>query len=226
MVKKDLIEKSPMRKLEKALGGGLASGEVGVVTAKKGVGKTSVLVQFGLDKLLQDLPVVHIAFSQAVDYSIIWYNDMFDELAKKKSLDNAAETKAQVISKRVILNFNQDIVRTAQIIKTIRALSEGGSKPAVVMIDDFNFAKALPDAIKEMKAFAKEMNLSVWYTADAGDDSAVNENLKRYADEFDIILTLEHEGDYVKIKALKEHDKTEVDTDSKFDAKTMLLSEK
>ena len=40
MLKEDLIEKSPMRKLEKALGGGLAAGEVGVVTSKKGVGKT------------------------------------------------------------------------------------------------------------------------------------------------------------------------------------------
>ena len=35
MLKEDLIEKSPMRKLEKALGGGLAAGEVGVVTSKK-----------------------------------------------------------------------------------------------------------------------------------------------------------------------------------------------
>lgn len=225
MIKKDLIEKSPMRKLEKALGGGLVAGEVGVVTSKKGVGKTSVLVQFGLDKLLQDSPVVHIAFSQTVDYSIVWYNDMFDELAKKKNLDNANEIKSQIISKRIILNFNQDTVRTTQIIKTIRALSEGGSKPSVVMIDDFDFSKALPEAIKEMKSFAKEMGLAVWYTGESGSDG-IDESLKRYVDEFDIILNLEHKGDYVIINAIKEHSNKDCKTDSKFDSKTMLLSEK
>ncbi|AGT44032.1 hypothetical protein [Treponema pedis] len=227
MIKKDLIEKSPMRKLEKALNGGLTVGEVGVVTSKKGVGKTSILVQFGLDKLLQDLPVVHISFSQHVDYAITWYNDMFDELAKKKSLENAQEVKSQIIAKRIVLNFNQDTVRTSQIIKTIRALSEGGSKPSVIMIDDFNFAKALPEAVKEMKAFAKEMGVAVWYTAAADVQTCeIDESLKRYEEDLDIMLHLEHVGDYVKIKALKERGNKNVETDSKFDAKTMLLSEK
>ncbi len=227
MTRNDLVEKSPMRKLEASLGGGLKAGEVGVVTSKKGVGKTSILVQLGLDKLLQDLPVVHISFSQHVDYAITWYSDMFDELAKKKSLDNAKDVKSQVISKRIILNFNQDTVRSAQIIKTIRALSEGGSKPSVVMIDDFVFAKALPDAMKEMKNFAKDAGVEVWYTAAADVQTcAIDESLKRYVDDFDIMLYLEHIGDYVRIKALKEHGNTNVQTDSRFDAKTMLLSEK
>lgn len=227
MTKNDLVEKSPVRRLEKSLGGGLKAGEVGVVTSKKGVGKTSILVQLGLDKLLQDEPVVHISFSQHVDYAITWYNDMFDELAKKKNLENASEIKNHLISKRIVLNFNQDTVRTAQIMKTVRALSEGGSKLSVVMIDDFNFAKALPEALKEMKAFAKEMDLAIWYTASA--DAVrpeIDESLKRYIDDIDILLYLENIGDFVQIKALKEHGKTDSATNSKFDAKTMLLTEK
>jgi len=227
MLKEDLIEKSPMRKLEKALGGGLAAGEVGVVTSKKGVGKTSILLQFGLDKLLQDKPVVHISFSQHVDYAITWYNDMFNELAKKKNLGNAQEVKAQAFAKRIVLNFNQDTVRTTQILKTIRALSEGGSKPSVVMIDDFNFAKALPEAMKAMKAFAKEMDVAVWYTAAADVASfEIDESLKKYIDDIDVLLYLENDGDFVRIKALKEHGNGASDTGSSFDAKTMLLSEK
>lgn len=227
MIKKDLIEKSPMRKLEKALGGGLKLGEVGVVTSKKGVGKTSVLVQLGLDKLMQDKPVVHISFSQHVDYAITWYNDMFDELAKKKNLEDAQEVKSEIISKRIVLNFNQDTVRTTQIMKTIRALSEGGSKPSLVMIDDFNFGKALPEALREMKAFAKEMELAVWYTASADVASCkIDESLSKYIDDIDILLYLENDNEFVKIVALKEHEKTNVDTGAKLETKTMLLSEK
>ncbi len=227
MKKSDLVEKSPMRRLEKALGGGLKAGEIGVVSSKKGVGKTSILVQFGLDKLLQDEPVVHISFSQHVDYAITWYNDMFDELAKKKNLENASEIKSQMIAKRIVLNFNQDTVRTSQIMKTIKALSEGGSKLSIIMIDDFNFAKALPGAVKEMKTFAKEMDLAIWYTASADvENCGIDESLKRYIQDIDILLYLEHDGEFVQIKTLQEHGKTGTETDSKFDAKTMLLSEK
>ncbi len=227
MIKEDLISKSPMRKLEKALGGGLAVGEVGVVTSRRGVGKTSILVQLGLDKLMQDRSIVHISFSQHVDYAIAWYSDIFDELAKKKNLEKAEEVKSAAFSKRIILNFNQETVRTSQIIKTIRALSEGGSKPSLVTIDDFDFSKALPEAMKELKAFAKEMELAVWYTAAADvQESKIAGSLDRYIDDIDILLYLEHKGDFVNIKTLKEHSKGESDTGSKFDAKTMLLSEK
>ena len=58
MVKEDLIERSAVRNFEKALGGALQPGEVGIVTAKRGVGKTSMLVQLGLDQLLQGKPIM------------------------------------------------------------------------------------------------------------------------------------------------------------------------
>ena len=49
----ELIKKSPMRKFESSLSGGLKYGEVGVITAEKGAGKSSLLVQLGLDQLLK-----------------------------------------------------------------------------------------------------------------------------------------------------------------------------
>ena len=49
----ELIKKSPMRKFESNLRGGLKYGEVGVITAEKGAGKSSLLVQLGLDQLLK-----------------------------------------------------------------------------------------------------------------------------------------------------------------------------
>ncbi len=227
MIKEDLISKSPMRKLENALGGGLAVGEVGVVTSRKGVGKTSVLVQLGLDKLMQGEHVVHISFSQHVDYAITWYSDIFDELAKKKNLENANEVKKEAFAKRIILNFNQDRIRASQIIHTLKALFEGGEKPSIIMVDDFDFSKALPEAMKEVKAAAKEMGIALWFTADADvQECKVGETLTRYIDDIDVLLYLEHAGDFVKIKTLKEHGNGESDTGSKFDSKTMLLSEK
>ena len=54
----------------------------------------------------------------------------------------------------------------------------------------------------------------------------IDESLKKYVDEIDVLLYLENDGDFVRIKALKEHGNGASDTGSSFDAKTMLLSEK
>jgi len=227
MVKEDLIERSAVRNFEKALDGALRPGEIGIVTAKRGVGKTSMLVQLGLDQLLQGKPIVHISFSQQTDYAITWYNNMFDEMAEKKHLEKAAELKAEVIARRIVLNFNQDIVRTTQIIKTVKALFEVGSKPSALMIDDFDFSRAVPEAIQQMKTFAKEMGLFIWYTASADvREKGIHADLKSYAGDLDVILYLEPVSEAIKIHALKAREKTDFDTGCKLDLKTMLLAEK
>ena len=46
MEKKDLIAHSPVRYFDNATSAGLKDGEMGLITAKKGLGKTSILVQF------------------------------------------------------------------------------------------------------------------------------------------------------------------------------------
>ncbi|EFW36428.1 AAA family ATPase [Treponema phagedenis] len=227
MIKKDLVERSSVRNFEKALDGGLRAGEIGVITSRKGSGKTSLLVQLGLDQLLQDKFVVHISFSQHVDYAMTWYKDMFKDLAEKKHLDKKDEVRDQMVANRIILNFNQETVRTSQIVKTIRALTEGGSKPSVLMIDDFNFVKALPEAMEQMKSFAKEMGLTIWYTAAEDVRSCkIADTLAKYVDDIDIILYLEPQNDSIKIQALKVHDKTAFDTGIKLDTKTMLITDK
>ena len=49
----NVFEKSPVRVLEKALGGGLGRGNFGVVLSRTGVGKTGFLIGLAMDQLLQ-----------------------------------------------------------------------------------------------------------------------------------------------------------------------------
>ena len=44
MIKKELISKSPLRILEKSIHGGVGKGNLGVIAARKGIGKTACLV--------------------------------------------------------------------------------------------------------------------------------------------------------------------------------------
>lgn len=227
MVKQDLIERSPVRNFEKSLGGGVKAGEIGVIVSKKGLGKTSILVQLGIDKLLQGNPVVHVSFNQQADHVMTWYEDIFNELAKKKNLDKAADVKAELISKRIVLNFSQDSVKTVQVIKTIKALAEGGTKPEAIIVDGFDFSKAIPESMDQMKAFAKEAGISIWYSANAETaDKGLPATLKPFEKDLDVVLYLEPKNDCILIKALKEHNKADYVTDLKLDVKTLLIAEK
>lgn len=222
----DLIKKSPVRKLDKALGGqGLQPGEFGVITSQKGVGKTSMLVQLGLDKLLQGEQVFHISFSQDIDYSLTWYNNMYTELAKHKNLENSDKVKSDVMARRIILNFNQDTITTDNIMSTVNALTEGTKlRPHALMIDDFDFTRAEKEAVAQLKKAAKDLGLHIWFTARADVQGTTPKSLEPFLDDLDVILLLKPiSKNEVGITALKNYDTTNVEIDVKFDTKSLLL---
>lgn len=223
----DLIEKSPIRKFESALHGGLEHGEVGVITSKKGIGKSSFLVQLGLDQLLKGKSLIHVSFSQETDKTFEWYNNMFTELAKMHKIQNPSSIKNEIFKKRVVLNFNQDVVRTEQVLATIRLLSANVDfKPDLLMFDDFNFATALPEALKIIKAFTSELGISTWYTAAFDVPSyGIAPSLGPYLEDISILLYMElcEKENFVSVKAIKEHQHSDFDTNIGFDMGTMHL---
>jgi len=227
MVKQDLIERSPVRNFEKSLGGGVRPGEIGVITSRKGLGKTSILVQIGIDRLLQGSGVVHVSFNQQTSHVLTWYEDIFTELAKKKNLDKADEIKNDLIGKRVVLNFNQDVVSTSQVIRTLKALIEGGIKCDIIIIDGFDFSKANADSIRDMKNFAKETKTIVWYSANVENtEKGLPKALEPFNNDIDLALYLDAKPDAIQIKVLKEHSRGEYATELKLDAKTLLIADK
>ena len=61
MQPEQLIERSPMRAVAASIRGGLESGQVGVVLAPAGVGKSAFMVQVALHSLLKGSPVLHVS---------------------------------------------------------------------------------------------------------------------------------------------------------------------
>ncbi|MBO4731777.1 MAG: AAA family ATPase [Spirochaetaceae bacterium] len=224
MVKQELIDRSSVRFLDKALNGGIKAGEIGVLTSKKGVGKTSVLVQIGFDKLIQGKQVVHVSFDQHASYVMTWYEDIYTEMSKKRKID--ADFKDDIFKNRVVLNFNQDTVSTKQIISTMKALSQGGIKPECVIIDGLNFAKRTNEDFAEMKAFAKEAGIAVWYSYNT-DASALTDMFdKALLDLFDAVVYFEAKPDSTQLRILKVRNEAIKEANLKLDPKTLLIAEK
>jgi len=230
MIKEELIQRSPVRILEKSIHGGLKAGEIGIIaSASAGVGKTSVLVQLALDKLLQDKKVIHVSFSQHKNYVLLWYADIFEEFTKKKNLVNTEEIKDQLVKNRVIITFNQDAVTEEQILKSLKALIvEGGFDASLIVIDGFDFTRSDRDRIAKMKAAAKELNISIWYSCNTKENGSgsqkIPELVKGYLDLLDIVIVLEPKTDHVELSALKYGNSTELDALAlKLDPKTLLI---
>jgi len=149
MVKAELIERSPLRALEKSIHGGLGSGNIGVLASPKGVGKTACLVHIATDKLFQEKHVIHVSYSSRVDYIINWYEDIFKEIAKKRESKSAIEIQDEVIKNRVIMNFKQEGARTEQVLKSVEAMIVYGKFTAdTVIVDGYDFLQSSKDDLK------------------------------------------------------------------------------
>jgi hypothetical protein len=235
MVKNELIQRSPLRIFEQSIHGGLKAGEMGIIVSQPGIGKTSMLVQLAMDKLLQGKKVIHVSFTQHTHYVLAWYEDIFDELIDRKKLENAADVKDEIVKNRVLMNFNQEVMSNEQILKSLRAMIvEGAFAAESLIVDGFDFSRANRERISNVKAFAKELGLSVWYSCTVKengqplyDGEKMPLAIKDYADLFDIVIVLEPKTDHIELSISKDRDAHDLKTLAmRLDPKTLLIQEK
>ena len=233
MVKDELIQRSPVRVFMNSIHGGLGPGELGLVASPSGIGKTSVLVQIALDKLLQGKKVIHISFTQHTDYVLTWYKNIFNEFIRKKNLENEQDVKDEIVKNRVLMKFTQGGISGEQILKSIRALiKDGGFDAEQLIIDGLDFSAAGKDQIAAVKSFAIEMGISVWYSCTVRDEKAIYDKkniplvVRDYADIFSVIIVLDPKPDHITLSVSKDRDARSLEHLAlKLDPKTLLIME-
>lgn len=225
MAKQELYERSPIRAFDEVANGGLKAGDLGLVTSKKGIGKTAVLVQFGMDTLLNNKQLVHVSFDQQSANVISWYDTIFTEISKKKAI--SADVKEQILRNRTILNFNQDNLNLEKVVTTLNALKASGLNLAGVVIDGLDFAKAKEADIQAVASYAKATKTRVWISATADGSDLADQAPKAILPYFSIVVHLEaSKATGTVVKVLKAGKKTDIETTLKLDSKTSLIVSK
>ncbi|AFG38677.1 AAA family ATPase [Spirochaeta africana] len=232
MVKSELVQRSPLRILEKSIHGGLGTGNIGVIAAPEGVGKTAVLVHLATDKLLQDKHVIHVSFSEKTDHIIAWYEDIYSEIARTKNLENAMDVHDEVVKNRVIMNFTQGEVPIEKMIKSVRAMIEEGDFAAdMIIVDGFDFSRSSTDELVQLREFLSEDKLAVWFSASVPADQKFQPGqapalLEGLMEQISVLVTLDDGGDHICLRLVKdhEHDHPE-DPHLMLDAKSLLVAE-
>jgi hypothetical protein len=233
MVKQELIKRSPLRILEKSIHGGVGAGNIGVIASRKGTGKTACLVHIATDQLFQGKHVIHISFSGRTDHIISWYEDIFSEISRRRSLDNAMEVHDELIQNRVIMNFNQRGVTAEQLLNSVRSLIRDGQFEAdVVVVDGYDFEQGEPKTLAAIEAFARELGLTVWFSASIHrDDPRTDGNgvpmiISPFLESIEVLITLQPADDHIKLSLIKDHDKyVKEDLHLMLDPRSLLIAE-
>lgn len=174
MLKNDLIQRNPLRLLGSDKNKLPGAGEFGAVLAKAGIGKTSVLVQIALDNLLNGKNVLHVSLDQPVKKVCLWYEEIFNNIARQYDLKNTTRLWEEILPHRFIMTFNNQTFNVSQFEERVNDLIEQGIFfPQLVLFDGLPFNEEARELITELKMVARELKCPVWMTIKAGTEENI-----------------------------------------------------
>ena len=226
MYRKFLNARSPLRLLEKGLHGGLGKGNLGLILAGPGVGKTACLVGIALDDLLRGGHVLHVSLDHTVSHVRAFYDTVFDELASSTQLKDEAQVHAELDRRRSIRAYPPNTLNAAKLREAVKVEAEAGGSPELVIVEGFDFASAAADELVDLRELARELEAEMWLSAAAPEEmvAALPGEIEPLAEHLSVILALEPGDGSVRLRALKDHQNPDVSTlHVALDPRTLLL---
>lgn len=232
MMKSEIVRLSPLRILDNSTHGGVGPGNIGVLAARHGVGKTSALVHMATDKLLQGLPVIHVTFASSTAHILDYYDEIFAEIVRLKDLADANTLQAELNSQRTVMGFDRDAIASGHLLDSLRRrIHDGGLRAKLVVFDDANFHKMSRADLKKIRDFGAEEELEIWFSVSLEDEGATHaERIPRVIDPFldlvDVVLNLTHQpiDGRVHLELVKDHHEYPETTSLILDPRTLLIA--
>jgi hypothetical protein len=221
-----LNARSPLRLLEKGLHGGLGQGNLGVVVAAPGLGKTPFLVGVALDELLRGGSVLHAACDQTVGHVRAYYDTVFEELAATTHLADEATTHAEIDRRRTIRVYPAGALTVAKLRDAALFDAEAGRPPSLLVVEGLDLARAPQGEVQALRDLAGELKAEAWLSATCDQErpEAIPSGIARLGDLVSVVLALEPGASAVRLRALKDHDNPDLSTlHVALDPKTLLL---
>lgn len=168
--------------------GGLGRGEIGVVTANTGVGKSHYLVAMGANALRAGKNVLHYTFEltetavgRRYDANIVGI-DVNELISRKEDVLKHYKEHGESMGKLIIKEYPTGSASVITIRNHIEKLSLKGFKPSLIVIDYADIMKStksydsmrheLKLIYEELRNLAMELNIPIWTASQANRDSA------------------------------------------------------
>lgn len=232
MLQKSLIERSPVRIFDRAIGGGLGTGNIGVVLSRTGVGKTGFLIGLAIDSLLQGRKVLYISTKESVEHVTAFFEQIFHAMADDLGMNEVPQRQLMMERGRHILCYNRDFFSVEKLEQSAAFLKEttGFSPDMVIMDGTPRFEQTEPWEMAGIRRLAAGWQAEVWTSANLHregqevDARKVPVEVARYDADLAVIIHLCPEGDHIKVKITKEHQtETTAQVSMELDPRTLLL---
>ena len=176
--------------IDRLLKGGLAKGEIGVILAPTGVGKSTILTKISNHAFGLGFNVVQIFFEDNPKviqrkHFTLWTKIHPDELSEKKEevIEKVREVEETMTNKLILKKLPSDTLTMLQIKNQLRKMVADGTKIDMVVLDyidcivpDKNLGdewKSEGSVMRAFEAMCHEMNLVGW-TATQGNRSSIS----------------------------------------------------
>lgn len=210
---RELNDRSPLRVLEQSIHGGLGPGNLGVVCAGHGAGKSAFLVGVALDVLMRGSQVLHVALDQPADRVRNYYDEIFAELAREEHLEDAARVRLDVEHNRHIHTYQEHSFRVGALDRSLTFLRQNTHMdPHLILVDGYDWATGNDSEISELKKFAAENKAELWMSAGIDRDKPVThprgypDPVARYESLIDVLLRLKGANGTAHLSILKDHE--------------------
>jgi replicative DNA helicase len=176
--------------IDRLLKGGLAKGEIGVILAPTGVGKTTILTKIANTAFNHGYNVLQIFFEDNPKiiqrkHFTIWTGVEPDNLAanREKVMEKISEIQDTMKNKLILKKLASDTVTMGQIKNQVRKMIAEGNKIDLILLDYIDCVlpeqsakdewKAEGSIMRAFEAMCHELNLVGW-TATQGNRSSIS----------------------------------------------------
>ncbi|MBW2609445.1 MAG: hypothetical protein JRC68_03765 [Deltaproteobacteria bacterium] len=228
----DFIKVSPLKILYKSSYKGLGRGNLGVLMARAGVGKTACLIHIALDKLFHKEKLVHVSLEDVPEKVTSYYNVIFSDLVKALDMEDEYENRLLLDRNRMILAYLNQSFEVRRLRENLKNLIEKIEFiPDSLIVDGLDFEEADREIFEGFKEIAAEFQVEVWFSALSHRHiTDVNERGIPYPcshldDLLSVIIQLQPTQEGVFLTLLKDHD-SEVTPDAsvRLDPNTFLAT--
>lgn len=170
----------------------LGAGQLGLILAPAGIGKTAVLVHVALEALLADRSLLHVSLSETVEHVRSHYHEVIGGLARTGQVRDRSDALVASERHRVIHSYLDKGFDLGHLERNLDMLAEVAQfEPRVVVIDGFAQAE-LAEQLPALRTFAIARGVPVWLTARSDDTTSADLPV-------DVALVLRQDGEIVAI---------------------------
>lgn len=198
MPKQDVIYRNPLRLLGGDSATILPPGGFGAIVSRAGTGKTALLVQIALERMLHKKDVVHLSLGDPLDKVKLWYKQVLNGLCSLYDRHQVQAMWDEAAPHRLIMTFQGDEFSVPRFEQRLTELTEQSIiSPEVLLVDGLDFDGGAPKPVLfQLKEMAQKYNYRVWFAIRShrheqpGPDG-IPTPLSEVSDMFETILALE-----------------------------------